>query len=207
MDNDKETVRLFQELLTSNGIDVVGLGYNGQDALFLYKKLNPDIIFLDVSMPVYDGIFALEKIRDMDPDANIMMIFDEISINKKIEMNRLKPSAIISTPIDVNQILTKIHELCDSKNKTEIMKKNIIGLAIKNTLLELGTEEYDKVVHILKKDFDATLDDCYDHPEYLKQALQDLLGNSYYDVLNSLKENLKSISQNETNSFIHSMNS
>jgi len=207
VDDDKETVQIFKELLSSNGIDVVGLGYNGQDAVFLYKKLSPDIIFLDVMMPIYDGIYALEKIRELDKHANIMMVYDKIPTNKQVEMNRLKPSAIITEPIDVNQILTKIHQLCSLSDESDSIKKNLIILAIKNTLLELGTDEYDKIIEILKKDFDASINDCYDHPEYLKRALQDLLGNSYPDVFNSLKENLKTISNKDTQSFIHSMNS
>ena len=48
IDDDKETIQLFSELLSSNGIKIVGKGYNGQDAVFLYQKLNPDILFLDV---------------------------------------------------------------------------------------------------------------------------------------------------------------
>ncbi len=57
VDDDKDTVALFAEILQSNHIEVVGKGYNGQEAAFLYQKLKPDVIFLDVIMPVYDGIY------------------------------------------------------------------------------------------------------------------------------------------------------
>ena len=59
VDDDKDTVLLFSELLQSNNIQVVGTGYNGQDAAFLYQKLKPDIVFLDVIMPVYDMVFMV----------------------------------------------------------------------------------------------------------------------------------------------------
>ena len=64
VDDDKDALQLFSELLISNGIKIVGKGHNGQDAVFLYQKLKPDILFLDVLMPVYDGIYAVKKIRD-----------------------------------------------------------------------------------------------------------------------------------------------
>jgi chemotaxis response regulator CheB len=54
IDDDKETIQLFSDLLSSNGIKVVGKGYNGQDAVFLFQKLKPDVLFLDILMPVYD---------------------------------------------------------------------------------------------------------------------------------------------------------
>jgi len=199
IDDDKDTLQLFSDLLTSNGIKVVGKGYNGQDAVFLFQKLKPDILFLDVLMPIYDGIFALQKLREISKDANIIVIYDKISIDKEIELNRLKPSAIIREPIDVDDILRKTHKLClPSGDSLDMMKKTIVVLAMKNTFLELGLEEYDKIVLMLQKDHNCSLEDCYENPEALKQVLQDLLGDSYNDVMNSLKENIKNISSHKS---------
>jgi len=199
IDDDKDTIQLFSDLLESNGIKIVGKGYNGQDAVFLYQKLRPDILFLDVLMPVYDGVFALKKIRESHPESVIVTIFDKLSIGKEIEINRLKPSAIIKEPIDVDDILRVTHKLCmPAGDSLDQMKRTMITLAIKNTFLELGLEEYDKIVLMLQKDYNCSLEDCYENPEYLKQVLKDLLGDSYNDVLNSLKENIKNISSNKT---------
>ena len=199
IDDDKDTIQLFSELLESNGIKIVGKGYNGQDAVFLYQKLRPDILFLDVLMPVYDGVFALKKIRESHPESVIVTIFDKLSISKEIEINRLKPSAIIKEPIDVDDILRVTHKLCmPAGDSLDQMKRTMVTLAIKNTFLELGLEEYDKIVLMLQKDYSCSLEDCYDNPEYLKQVLKDLLGDSYNNVINSLKENIKNISSNKT---------
>jgi len=199
IDDDKETIQLFSDLLTSNGIKVVGKGYNGQDAVFLFQKLKPDVLFLDILMPIYDGIFALQKIRDISLDANIIVIYDKLSIGKEIELNRLKPSAIIREPIDVDDILRKTHKLCmPSGDSLDQMKKTIVTLAMKNTFLELGLEEFDKIVLMLQKDHSCTLEDCYENPDALKQVLQDLLGDSYNDVMSSLKENIKNISSHKS---------
>lgn len=199
IDDDKETIDLFSDLLISNGIKVVGKGYNGQDAVFLFQKLKPDIVFLDILMPVYDGIFALKKIRDTNPEANVIALYDKLSIEKEIELNRLNPSEIIREPIDVDDILRKTHKLCTpSGDSLDEMKKTMVTLAIKNTFLELGLEEFDKIILMLQKDYNSTLEDCYDHPEYLKQVLQDLLGDSYSDVLNSLKENIRNVSSHKS---------
>lgn len=209
IDDDKDTIQLFSDLLESNGIKIVGKGYNGQDAVFLYQKLRPDILFLDVLMPVYDGVFALKKIRESHPESVIVTIFDKLSIGKEIEINRLKPSAIIKEPIDVDEILRVTHKLCmPAGDSLDQMKRTMITLAIKNTFLELGLEEYDKIVLMLQKDYNCSLEDCYDNPEYLKQVLKDLLGDSYNDVLNSLKENIKNISSNKTTlNFLDSLSS
>jgi len=53
VDDDKDTVALFSEILQGNNINVVGKGYNGQEAAFLYQKLKPDVIINEESFCVY----------------------------------------------------------------------------------------------------------------------------------------------------------
>lgn len=208
IDDDKETVKLFGELLGSHGIKVVGKGFNGQDAVFLFQKLKPDVTYLDVSMPVFSGVYALEKIRELNNDAVVIMLADNITTNNEIAMNRLKPSAVIHEPIDINEIIKKTNELCaptiDSEQR---MKKTMVTLALKNTLLQLGVQELDKVVDLLQKDYNCTLEDCYEYPQYLKQVLQDLFGNSYRDyILSSLTENMRDImSQQSIKDFLQEL--
>lgn len=204
VDDDKDTVALFAEIMQSNGIQVVGKGYNGQEAAFLYQKLKPDVIFLDIIMPVYDGIYGITKIRDMNPDAVVIITTNQMTINAQIALNKLRPSAVIKEPIDVNEIIKTVNQLCapslDSENQ---MKKTMITLALKNTLLELGIQEYDKIVSLLQKEYTCTLEDCYENPEYLRNILKDLFGDSYPDILNSLSENMKSIiSQQSVKDFL-----
>ena len=199
VDDDKDTVALFSEILQSNNVDVVGKGYNGQEAAFLYQKLKPDVIFLDVIMPVYDGIYGISKIREMNPDAIVIITTNQMTINAQIALNKLKPSAIIKEPIDVNEIIKTVNHLCapslDSENQ---MKKTMVTLAIKNTLLELGIQEYDKIASLLQKEHSCTLEDCFENPEYLRNILKELFGDSYPDILGSLSENMKSISSHQS---------
>lgn len=204
IDDDKDTVLLFSELLQSNNIQVVGTGYNGQDAAFLYQKLKPDIVFLDVIMPVYDGVYGLKKIREINPDSVVIMTTDKMTISTQLALNKLKPSATIHEPIDVDEIIRTVNQLCaTSLDSEELMKKTMVTLALKNTLLELGVQEYDKVMSLLQKDYNSTLEDCYENPEYLRQILQDLFGDSYQDILSSLNENMKEISsQKEIKDFL-----
>ena len=209
VDDDKDTVALFSEILSGNNIEVVGKGYNGQEAAFLYQKLKPDVIFLDIIMPVYDGIYGITKIREMNPDAIVIITTNQMTINAQITLNKLRPSAIIKEPIDVEEIIKKVNQLCapslDSENQ---MKKTMVTLALKNTLLELGIEEYDKVISLLQKDHSCTLEDCFENPQYLRNILKNLFGESYPDILNSLSGNMKSIiSQQEVKDFLQVLSS
>ncbi|AZB44841.1 chemotaxis response regulator protein-glutamate methylesterase [Bacillus sp. FJAT-42376] len=55
------------------GIEVAGTAKNGSEALEQIKKLSPDVITMDVEMPVMDGMAALKKIMENDPRPVIML--------------------------------------------------------------------------------------------------------------------------------------
>ncbi len=60
--------------LTKNGFEVVGEAENGQVAVARYQELHPDIVTMDITMPVMDGLAALKEIKKIDPKAVIVMI-------------------------------------------------------------------------------------------------------------------------------------
>ena len=71
--------RLFAEALeailgSEERIAVVGHAGDGQEAVRLSKELHPDVVLMDISMPVMDGIDAAEQIRSEDGDARILML-------------------------------------------------------------------------------------------------------------------------------------
>jgi len=71
IDDNEDIVYSMSELLETYGINVVGKGYNGLEAVELYNKLHPDAVLLDLMMPEYDGLYALKEIRKIDPKSVI----------------------------------------------------------------------------------------------------------------------------------------
>ena len=47
---------------------------NGQDAIDSYKREKPNLVFLDIVMPVKDGNAAIREIREYDPKAEIIIV-------------------------------------------------------------------------------------------------------------------------------------
>jgi response regulator NasT len=62
---DEALIRLdLKEMLEEEGYDVVGEAGDGEEAIRLAEELKPDLVILDVKMPVLDGISAAERIVD-----------------------------------------------------------------------------------------------------------------------------------------------
>ncbi len=74
-DDEPLFVDMVQVMLAGEeGIEIVGTARDGRAAVELFAQLDPDVIVLDVSMPVMDGIEATQTIRERDPDACILIL-------------------------------------------------------------------------------------------------------------------------------------
>jgi DNA-binding NarL/FixJ family response regulator len=73
--DDHELVRdAVAELLSSSGIEVVGIAEDGDHAVELADELEPDVVVLDVRMPGMDGWEATARIRDRHPDVQVVVL-------------------------------------------------------------------------------------------------------------------------------------
>lgn len=64
---------LLREVLELGGYTVAGEAQDGRDGLIQYVVRKPDVVLLDIAMPVMDGISALERIIRYDPRARVIM--------------------------------------------------------------------------------------------------------------------------------------
>jgi len=104
IDDDKDTVEVFAEYLQICKVNVVAVGYDGKNAVDIYKKYKPDIVFLDMLMPQYDGIYALKEIRTINPNAKVVVITADLDKNAEERLSDLRPTEIIFKPFDMDKI-------------------------------------------------------------------------------------------------------
>ncbi|MDI6711449.1 MAG: response regulator [Thermoanaerobacterales bacterium] len=65
---------MIKNILVKSGYEVVGEAENGAAAAQLYKETQPDLVTMDITMPDVDGIEGVKAIRQIDPNANIIMV-------------------------------------------------------------------------------------------------------------------------------------
>ena len=103
--------KLIRGVAAEAGWDVVGEAGNGAEAITLYQEHHPDLVTMDLVMPVMGGLEALRQIRAIDPQAKVVVVtaLDQ----KQALMDSIRDGAIdfIVKPFERHRVLNLLAKL------------------------------------------------------------------------------------------------
>ncbi len=101
----------LKEIFKSKGYKVVAEATNGKEACHYFDEFTPDLVTMDINMPVMNGIEAVKEIKSKHPGAKIIMVSAENQ--KGLLFEALKAGAVhyIVKPIVTNKVLTIVDEV------------------------------------------------------------------------------------------------
>ena len=134
VDDEEGIRRILAQVLEYEGHEVE-TGASGLDALELYASFEPDITFLDVKMAKMDGLEALQKLREGDPDALVIMISGHGTIDTAVEATRRGAYDFLEKPLDTDRLLVTIRNALQQR-----------GLVVENARLRDAVESRHEVV-------------------------------------------------------------
>ena len=109
--DDSEFMRnLLREILESD-FEIVGEAENGVEAVDLYNEHDPDIVMMDIVMPIRSGIEATDEITGDDSDANIIMCTSVGQEEKMKEAIKAGASGYITKPFQKPNVLEAINDV------------------------------------------------------------------------------------------------
>ncbi len=111
VDDSRTSRRILREILERNGHVVVGEAVNGEDGYLKYKELQPDIVTMDITMPVMDGIEALSLIKKEDQDAKVLMITAAGQKEKMLDAIKRGAEEFIMKPFNEVEILGALERM------------------------------------------------------------------------------------------------
>jgi two-component system, chemotaxis family, chemotaxis protein CheY len=101
----------LKNILVSNGYEVIGEATNGQEAIEKYAIQRPDVVLMDITMPVMDGIAATRAIKNGDPTACVVMCTAMGQKNMVIEAIQAGAKDFIVKPFQPDRVLESIKKL------------------------------------------------------------------------------------------------
>lgn len=90
---------------------------NGQECVDIYMEYAPDLVFLDLTMPVMDGVEALEQIKQMNPDAIVYVLTADIQKTTHDKIMSLGAYKFLKKPPTKETISNAVYELADFLNR------------------------------------------------------------------------------------------
>ena len=109
VDDEEEFINTLTQRLEVRGLKVTG-ATRGQQAVELIDNQSFDIIVLDLAMPGMDGLETLKKIKEKDPDAEIVMLSGKGTLKSGVEAMKLGAEDFLEKPVDLNDLLKRIEE-------------------------------------------------------------------------------------------------
>ena len=111
VDDSRTSRKILRSILENAGHDIVGEAMDGQDGVNKFKDLRPDIVTLDITMPVMDGLGALKLIKEMDAEAKIIMVTAAGQQNKMIDAIKLGAAEFVTKPFEPDEIIKMVNKL------------------------------------------------------------------------------------------------
>jgi len=201
--DDNPDIRLILKKLIekTSGFEVAAQAENGTEALQLYEKHRPEVVFLDVEMPGMSGIDVAREIMDMDPSVKIVFAtaheqymreaFEVYAFDyliKPFDMERLRETLSrmqqsAGTGIDENEL----SDLKSSLKKIMIRFREGISILDMSEIIFIQREDRNTVIY--------THDDKITTSESLGDLQERLDGNLFFRSHKSYIININSISK------------
>jgi two-component system response regulator (stage 0 sporulation protein A) len=171
-DDNREFTAMLKEFVTSQqDMDVVGVAHNGEEVISLVKETQPDVLVLDIIMPVMDGIGVLEQLHKSSvqvPKIIMLTAFGQESVTRRAAS--LGVSYFILKPFDMAVLGERIRQVAASGSvaagtavrssaanynhspvHSHELTKHDIDAAITRILHEIGVPAHIKGYHYLRE--------------------------------------------------------
>ena len=137
VDDEWAMQEALRDWLKEDGYEV-GLASNGEEAIVLATQKNWEVILLDLKMPGMDGLEALKRLKEVNPEAEILMMTAYATVDTAVQAMKEGAFDYLVKPFDPDEVEMQIKKIVQHKD-----------LVLENLLLRKTLEEkfqYDEII-------------------------------------------------------------
>lgn len=116
VDDSAVSRKVLRNILEKGGYEVIGEAVNGEEGYLKFKELKPDIVTMDITMPVMDGIESLSLIKRENEDTKVVMITASGQREKMVEALKRGAEEFILKPFEEEEILKTLSYVMESQD-------------------------------------------------------------------------------------------
>jgi len=125
IDDDKPTLNMFELFLEVYGHEVL-LAENGVEGIKLFEIEKPSIVFTDIKMPGMDGLAVLDRIKDLAPETEVIIMTGHGDMDLAVEALNHDATDFINKPISRSALDAALHR---AKERLNAGKKTLSSVA------------------------------------------------------------------------------
>jgi len=104
---------MIKNTLSQNGYTEIVEAENGERAVSLYSSEKPDLVLMDITMPIMDGLEALKHIKESDSTAKVVMCSAMGQEAMVVEALKLGAKDFIVKPFKPDRIMKTVHSILE----------------------------------------------------------------------------------------------
>ena len=188
VDDEIESTTLMKMVLMSAGLDVIG-AYSGHESLIKCSKLHPDVILLDLMMPVMDGWETYEKLRDIT-NAPVVIVSAKTGKEDIVRGLEIGVEDYVTKPYHPAELIARVNRvLSRSQAASPVQQYNFHEIGLKINTKTHEVEYNQRLIELPKKEFQLLSILAYHAPETVtNDALaNELWGDNSDKIQNRIK--------------------
>lgn len=111
VDDSRTSRKMLRGILEADGHEIIDEAVNGQEGVQKYQASKPDLVTMDITMPVVDGVEALKMIKALDSTAKVIMVTAAGQKNKMIDCIKAGADEFLTKPFDQQEIVNIVSKL------------------------------------------------------------------------------------------------
>ncbi len=170
IDDERQNVDLLKRILHREGYTNVTTCTDSTQTLTLFSQINPDLLLLDLNMPVMDGFDVMASLKETYTNTDLNIIVITALDNQSVRRNVLTAGAkdFINKPIDRTELLTRVRHLLQNRILQKCLTQQNETLAQANAKLERSNQAMFDLVSIVSHELRTPLTSIKSFAEILR---------------------------------------